>query len=626
MLEVLGDEVRSTGPAPLRYVGRDRTKRVLAVLGHPAGHDLGTWALTKLTGMGGPGREWMQLDAVAPTGIRIQPGFSGAGLLDKDDGAVIGVVVVAARAPQERVAWMIPVEVICGYWPDLRALLRPESGVQQAVAAGETLMSAADIGRLALMMLELHGISDRRNRGLFIAAIENQFGGRLVVQRQDDDLQDTAALIEACLKHPGALHELIERLQEFHSGDVDEQRRVQEIAAVSEEADPAPLLDASSRNRLYRILFALADRITSDMVRSTYRDAVGPLSSEPITPYDVQSVVRVLESATTGADGLPPLLGFLEGLARRLPMDAVGDLRSWVDDFARREDIARHLISRLRLSRPPTDRGQRISYLLAELQEFGADDERYLSLVTLLQGDRRDRPPNGRVLHDGRLPLEARDIPPLFDSVLHHMWQRPDVDVDVDELVIEFLLPLELLSLPVDQWQVEEAELAHPLCVEHHVIVRYRDRSQVRGSYDQWREKTRRLRNGSATVQWVDPNNTAAVGRLFGQLFPGGAPCLALERPPPTPGRTLGSDAVSTAISAGVPVIVWCRDGGSTETFAAQLRPLLGRLGVLDLPALVKQMREKFVASGDPPGEHITLVWDLEDEPISLVTRYQAPG
>ena len=113
------------------------------------------------------------------------------------------------------------------------------------------------------------------------------------------------------------------------------------------------------------------------------------MSSEPITPYDVQSVIRVLESAMTGADGLPPLLGFLEGLAQRLPTAAVDNLRSWVDDFARREDIPRHLVSRLRLSRPPTDRGQMKFYLLAELQEFGADDERYLSLVTLLQGDRR---------------------------------------------------------------------------------------------------------------------------------------------------------------------------------------------------------------------------------------------
>ena len=118
------------------------------------------------------------------------------------------------------------------------------------------------------------------------------------------------------------------------------------------------------------MLAELADRITSDMVRSAYREAAGPMSSEPITAYDVPSVIRVLESAMTGADGLPPLLRFLEGLSQRLPTAAADNLRSWVDDFARREDIPRHLLSRLRLSRPPSDSGQMKFYLLAELLGF----------------------------------------------------------------------------------------------------------------------------------------------------------------------------------------------------------------------------------------------------------------
>jgi hypothetical protein len=626
MLEVLGDEVRGIDPALLRPAGSDN-ERVFGVLGHPTGYDMGVWAFAKLTGIGGPGREWIQLDALASNGSRIQSGFSGAGLLDEDDGAVVGVVVAAGRGPQERgpqdrVAWVIPVEVICGYWPDLRARLGPAPLTQRAFAAGAPLISRADVERLALMMLELRGISDRPSRGLFIAAIENRFDGRLVVQRQDDDLQDTAALIETCLEHPGALHELIERLRVYHSGGAGEWSHVGEIVAIAEQFDPAPLLDASNRNGLYRILAELADRITSDMVGSAYREAAGLMSSEAITAYDVPSVIRVLESAMTAADGLPPLLHFLEGLSRRLPTAAADNLRSWVDDFARREDIPRHLLSRLRLSRPPSDSGQTKFYLLAELLGFGAGHERYLSKVTLLQGDRRRWPPNARLVRDGSLPLHAADIPPLFESILSDIRYLPDVG----ELVIEFLLPLELLSLPVDQWQVEEGERARPLCVEHHVIVRYRDRPQIRSGYGQWQGRTRRLRNGGATVQWVDPNNMAAVGRLSGQLLRGGAPCLALEQPPPKPGRTLSSDAVSTAISMGVPVIIWCRDGVSAKSFVARLRSHLAQQGVLDLPTLVQQIRHEFIEFGNPAGEHITLVWDLEDEPTSLVTRYQAPG
>ena len=113
--------------------------------------------------------------------------------------------------------------------------------------------------------------------------------------------------------------------------------------------------------------------------------------------------------------------------------------------------------------------------------------------MTLLQGDRRRWPPNARLLRDGRCRWRS----PRFHCCSSQSLTTSGIcPTSVDELVIEFLLPLELLSLPVDQWQVEEDELARPLCVEHHVIVRYRDRSQVRGGYGQWRGKTRRLRNG----------------------------------------------------------------------------------------------------------------------------------
>ena len=78
MLEVLGDEVRGTDPASLRSAGGDND-RVFAYSGIQPGMT-GVWAFAKLTGIGGPGREWIQLDALASNGSRIQSEFSGAGL------------------------------------------------------------------------------------------------------------------------------------------------------------------------------------------------------------------------------------------------------------------------------------------------------------------------------------------------------------------------------------------------------------------------------------------------------------------------------------------------------------------------------------------------------------------
>ncbi|HEY6787035.1 MAG TPA: trypsin-like peptidase domain-containing protein [Trebonia sp.] len=617
MLEVLGGIVRSADPAPLGNAGDG--SRILGVLGHPDGYDIGAWARARLTGVGGPVREWVQLDALAGQGMRIQPGFSGAGLLDEEDGTVVGVVVAAARSPQDRLAWMIPVEVICGYWPDLRALVRPRAG-GYLPASGETGTPVFDIERFALMLLDLRGIASRTDRELFIDAIENQFPGRLVVQRHDGDLRDTAALVGACLRHPGALHELVELIRQYHSGNTAEERRVVEIAAIAEEADPAPLLDRSSRNKLYRILSALEDRITVDMVRSAYREAAGPLVAEPIAPHDTQSVIRVLESATTGANGLPPLLGFLEGLAALLP-GVADELRDWVDEFASRESIPRHLIARVRLARPPTTPRSAKSYLVAELRDFGASADHYLGHVTLVQGDRRSRTPNALVLHAGDTPLQADDVPSLFVAVLDEVWQR--TDIQIDELEVELVLPLKLLGLPVDQWTTEEAQ---PLCVEHQVTVRYRDRLGVRRAHGQWRERSKQVREGGTSVRWVDPSDADAVGRLFVQLVRDGDQCVALAQPPPTPQPAIKADAIWSAIRAGVPVIVWCRDRASRTAFARRLRSNFAEKRIIDLPSLVRQMRSEFIESGYPPGGHITLLWDLEDEPTSLAPPLQAPG
>jgi hypothetical protein len=623
MLEVLGADLEMA-PAPLRLAG-EPGRRMISVLGHPEGQDFGVWARAMLIARGGPQREWIQLDALRSTGRRIQRGFSGAGVWDEEYEAVVGCVVAADRSEQDRVAWMIPVEVITGYWPELADLLQrgPASGRRPPRRQDLSLMSAEDRERLAAMLFGLRGISDPASRDLFVDFIQSQFVGRLQVDRADNGLVDTLALVNACLEHPGALHELTERLRTYHRSEA-EQRLVAEIMQVVGATDPAPLLNVTQRNTLYRLLGVLADRLTADMVQDAYRMAADPLSRMAIDPFDLGSVVRLLETANSGQDGLPPLLVFLEELSRPLPGAVTEDLHEWVDDFAEREDIPRFLISRLRLSTPPSSGSDLVTcYLLTELWPDGPDELRYLSRITLLHGDRRDQVPRGQVLHDGRTPQTITEIPLLFDSVLSGMWEA--ASVDIDDLIIEFLLPFGLLGHAVDQWEVQADVLAHPVCLEHQVIVRYRDRMSLRRSHGQWREKTRRLRDGRATVRWTDPYDADDVGtRLFGDLIHG-APCLALVRPP-LQAHALGRDAVSIGIMTGVPVIVWCRDEASARSFTSQLRVQTQQRGVIHLPDIVQQLRTDSVRHRDPVGAHITLIWDLEDEPTLPGLRHQAPA
>jgi hypothetical protein len=206
--------------------------------------------------------------------------------------------------------------------------------------------------------------------------------------------------------------------------------------------------------------------------------------------------------------------------------------------------------------------------------------------------------------------------------VLSGVWDA--TTVEIEDVVLEFLLPIELLGHAVDQWPVETDVVAHPVCVDHLVVVRSRDRLQLKRSHAQWRQKTNGLCNGRATIRWMDPYDENGLDQLFYDLVGDGSACLVLTRPPVST-RSLGRDAVSIAIRTGVPVIVWCRDEANAGSFTARLRAYLAESNVAELPDLVQRLRTDNVRFGEPTGAHITLIWDLADQHTGLVIRHQAP-
>src|SRR5262245_56114415 len=71
---------------------------------------------------GGGGTEWVRLEEDAEgTGVRL----AGTDVVDPATDRVIGIVVADARLTSTGSVWMLPVEAIAGYWPDLRGRLAP---------------------------------------------------------------------------------------------------------------------------------------------------------------------------------------------------------------------------------------------------------------------------------------------------------------------------------------------------------------------------------------------------------------------------------------------------------------------------------------------------------------------
>ncbi|MGW4024481.1 effector-associated domain 2-containing protein [Streptomyces sp. NPDC005009] len=117
VLDLHGDAPVDCRPAGLRPCGPARD-RIVRAFGQVVGAPAGLWLRARLVGSGGLSPEWMQLEAASEAGDRLRQGYSGAGVVD-DSGYVIGLVVAEDTRAERRTGWLIPVEVVVRYCPDL---------------------------------------------------------------------------------------------------------------------------------------------------------------------------------------------------------------------------------------------------------------------------------------------------------------------------------------------------------------------------------------------------------------------------------------------------------------------------------------------------------------------------
>ncbi|RSM80856.1 serine protease [Amycolatopsis sp. WAC 01375] len=116
LLRLRDSEEQITG-VPLHRTALEDGQRVRA-FGFPSGSD-GMWSLATVVGDGGHGLERVQLHRTPDT-EPITHGFSGSAVIADKTGHVVGMVATRYATEAARVSWMIPVETMLGYLPELR--------------------------------------------------------------------------------------------------------------------------------------------------------------------------------------------------------------------------------------------------------------------------------------------------------------------------------------------------------------------------------------------------------------------------------------------------------------------------------------------------------------------------
>jgi hypothetical protein len=190
----------------------------------------------------------------------------------------------------------------------------------------------------------------------------------------------------------------------------------------------------------------------------------------------------------------------------------------------------------------------------------------------------------------------------------------------MNALVIEFLLPRELLCLDVDQWPIQPVGIS--LGARYRVVVRWRNRNRDLGMLSPWLVKWQSLQalraggprpSAKPPIYWLDKLGDAAnfFRSLAVTLDDCGVVCLALPfAPPAEPAR--GDDVLNTALNVGVPVAVWVREASLAGTARQQIEQFLAEPSLADLPTHALAQRRAAAESGDAAhvGNHLSLLWD----------------
>ncbi|MDQ0992345.1 hypothetical protein [Streptomyces sp. V3I7] len=182
-----------------------------------------------------------------------------------------------------------------------------------------------------------------------------------------------------------------------------------------------------------------------------------------------------------------------------------------------------------------------------------------------------------------------------------------------EDLTLEFLLPRDLLDLPVETWAKQGFHSADSTLGEDHpVVLRSLERMERADTHGRWARRWDALVTGcGGPVHWFPEDGRS---RLLTDPHP---VMVVLSGPPGTRGTTWsGADELDASLRAGVPIVVWDRRGGIDPAFRDQLLELTSRKGIHRLPDAVRSLRIE--AGGEDAsgggsfalGRHAALLWD----------------
>ena len=400
-------------------------------------------------------------------------------------------------------------------------------------------------------------------------------------------------IVDLCSRATGGLAALAQVVEFLRPGGL-EAARLRELA---EQLTPAGDIEA-----LRRIVGEVVVPDLAELVR----EAGGGLLAQPGDGV-VETYLDLFELAG-GEEPLVPLR-FLELVAGRSPA-VQEELRYWINQRAGRLNIWREILQ-FRVTRfPPPVRRETVRRETLTLMICISESREEVDECLLASWRQREPgewpPPRGPVRRVARADLELAVDEFVREAEI--AWAGY-----LGEIQLEFVLPRSLLDLPVEEWRTELGSGAPvPLALQYPVSVRSLERMRTQRWHRAWRRRTEQLLNSASeeNFYWMQAEDVdAEAWRNDAILSDDRWAAVALSSP--APGVPARADELTSTLRAGVPIVVWNRDGGFSGAAVKAMRDLMGDAPLSELPRRIAEARREAYQNPEKNSvRRLALLWD----------------
>lgn len=388
------------------------------------------------------------------------------------------------------------------------------------------------------------------------------------------------------------------------------------VAALWPLVDEWEAVDFFNDADLGHLRGALQSLGTSDTAAMARRASRSRVQELPAWCQTAWQVFLRLAGENSPPGELPPSMAFLALSAERLVEDGRADAAELLRRFNRGQAAELgldHLLADWQHTEFPGPAPSLIpAYLMIQFEPDRIEADRYY-LSHWRQSDSDGwHPVRGETLH-----LCREELPQAVERLLEEAEEKwADLRQPV---ILEFVLPWELLNEPVEWWSKEsDSEYPTPLALDYPVVVRSLERLQRAAWHRPWHNKWRQLRERPADSHphWSRPAlDESYFFHLERELKEDHhAVCLVLSEPPGDDSGT-GRREVLAGLRAGVPAMIWHRGDCSDPKFQDAIGEILEDRGLGSLAERVGKWRKEALALGpggwdQHVGRHLAILLD----------------